>query len=223
MSPGFPERVVGVPRGPGSTKSMDRECFRYSSAVAPFAVPEDDARRGRPGLRGAEAVRSRGFESIMYPNSVSIGKVDNRVFESISRDLPAIVRGECSSGIRLTITPQSSTTRQNQSPTAIAARSVSPTHGRIRPTSPASATICGDGVSPAASAAASGSPPGSPPAPRRRAAGAGSGSRQRRMTRSTAGFRPETCDDGFDGVRVLRRSGKARLPVNSSYSTSPSA
>jgi len=56
-------------------------------------------------------------------------------------------------------------------------------------TAPAAATISGDGVSPAARAAASGSPPGSAAEMARAVAGrlAGSGSRQRRMTFSTAG------------------------------------
>ena len=71
--------------------------------------------------------------------------------------------------------------------------------------SPAAASIAGDGVSPAASAAASGSPPGSAAATverGRRPLRPDPSSRQRRITRSTAGSRSRTIDDGVVTVPV---------------------
>ncbi len=80
---------------------------------------------------------------------------------------------------------------------------------RPRPTlsascSPAATSIAGEGVSPAASAAASGSPPGSDAATVSADGGRCSGSfaRQRRMTRSIAGSRSRTIDDGVVIVPV---------------------
>src|ERR1035438_7854477 len=72
--------------------------------------------------------------------------------------------------------------------------------------SPAAATISGDGVSPAASAAASGSPPGRAAATARADAGraAGSTSRQRRITRSTAGSMSRTSVEGVSGGALDR-------------------
>ena len=103
----------------------------------------------------------------------------------------------------------------------------------ITPSGPAAATISGDGVSPAASAAASGSPPGSAAATCTADDGRarGSFSRQRRMTRSTAGSKPARTFDGAVGVSCscLRRisasvgASNARLPVATSYRTRPSA
>jgi len=93
----------------------------------------------------------------------------------------------------------------------------------IRSPSPAAATIAGDGVSPAASAAASGSPPGSAAATARAEAGRARGScaMQRTITRSTKGSISLTCEETLaSGGR--RESSKARLPVNISYSTTPS-
>jgi hypothetical protein len=94
------------------------------------------------------------------------------------------------------------------------------------PSGPAAATISGDGVSPAAKAAASGSPPGSAAATASAEVGrwVGSLSRQRRMTRSTAGSSPETWVVGIVGVLSCWRrinsaadgASNARLPVNSS-------
>src|SRR5258708_35125545 len=80
-------------------------------------------------------------------------------------------------------------------------RALQDTTGETAVPSPASATISGDGVSPAASAAASGSPPGSAAATERAEDGrrAGSASRQRRMTRSTFGSNPSTKLDGDAG------------------------
>ena len=84
-------------------------------------------------------------------------------------------------------------------------------------------TICGDGVSPAAKAAARGSPPGKAAATfnAELIRFAGSGSRQRKITRSTAGSRSFTTVDGLlgaDSLRTRTNSGKdstlnARLPV----------
>jgi len=71
--------------------------------------------------------------------------------------------------------------------------------------SPAAATISGEGVSPAASAAATA-----------RALGGrwrGSSSRQRAITRSTAGSMSLTSVETLGGA-VRRESSKARLPVN---------
>ena len=67
---------------------------------------------------------------------------------------------------------------------------------------PAAATISGDGVSPAARAAASGSPPGSAAATASAEAGrsAGSCSRHLRITRSIAGSRSRTTDEGVEIV-----------------------
>src|ERR1700691_1384742 len=102
--------------------------------------------------------------------------------------------------------------------------------GRSPAVSPDAATICGEGVSPAASAAASGSPPGRAAATLSTVAGRadGSVSRQRRMTRSITGLRSLTTDDGrLTVLSLLVRdfsgdfSEKARLPVKTSYSTSP--
>ena len=74
---------------------------------------------------------------------------------------------------------------------SVKATSATADAGRSALRSPAAATISGDGVSPAASAAASGSPPGSAAATASAEGGrcAGSRSRQRRITRSTAGSR----------------------------------
>src|SRR5271166_6255884 len=98
--------------------------------------------------------------------------------------------------------------------------------GRNPADSPDAATNCGEGVSPAASAAASGSPPGRAAATLKTFAGRaeGSFSMQRRMTRSTIGLRSLTTDEGLLGVLSPSPPGlaaKARLPVNTSYSTSP--
>jgi hypothetical protein len=101
------------------------------------------------------------------------------------------------------------------------------------PSGPEAATSSGDGVSPAASAAAIGSPPGSTAATARADARrrAGSGSRQRRIARSTAGSSPSTSTRGLAGVDSFCRqcsssmleASNARRPVNSSYITRPSA
>ncbi len=93
------------------------------------------------------------------------------------------------------------------------------------PLPPAPATISGDGVSPAATAIVRGSPPGSAAASAAADGGrfAGTGSKQRRIARSTAGSIPLICVDGLLGVdccswasssRLLASS--ARLPVKSS-------
>src|SRR6202522_3714805 len=68
--------------------------------------------------------------------------------------------------------------------------------------SPDAATICGEGVSPAARAAANGSPPGRLAATARADDGRceGSGSRQRRMALSTAGSSSFTSEDGLTGL-----------------------
>jgi len=91
---------------------------------------------------------------------------------------------------------------------------------------PDAATSSGDGVSPAASAAASGSPPGSAAATDSAVAGrrAGAGSRQRRMTFSTAGSISAAIDDmlvicAFSCSRISSAAlapSYARLPVNTS-------
>src|SRR4029077_12383397 len=90
--------------------------------------------------------------------------------------------------------------------------------GDTAPLSPASATLSGDGVSPAARAAASGSPPGSAAATARADGGrrAGSGSRQRRRTRSTIGSNPSMNDEGDEGVASDVGETNAFFPVNSS-------
>ncbi len=73
--------------------------------------------------------------------------------------------------------------------------------GASAASSPASATISGDGVSPAASAAASGSPPGSPAetSSAERGRRPGSVSKQRINVCSTSGSSPSTIDDGWLG------------------------
>ncbi len=94
------------------------------------------------------------------------------------------------------------------------------------PSSPAAATISGEGVSPAASAAASGSPPGSAAATASAEGGRwrGSRSRQRSTARSTAGSRPSTRAVGRVGedssrnrrISSAESASKAGLPVKSS-------
>jgi hypothetical protein len=96
--------------------------------------------------------------------------------------------------------------------------------GVSEPSSPAAATISGDGVSPAASAAASGSPPASAAATAIADDGrrAGSLSRQRTITRSTAGsmsgIRVDGLVEGEESRDRAKRSASialnAALPVN---------
>jgi hypothetical protein len=118
-------------------------------------------------------------------------------------------------------------------PIARDARSAQATTGRSLPSVAASATICGEGVSPAARAAASASPPGSA-APTTRADGgrrAGSPSRQRTITRSTARSMSGRTLDGVGGAASAAErarsaalpGAKAAIPVNISNSTRPSA
>jgi hypothetical protein len=104
--------------------------------------------------------------------------------------------------------------------------------GRSPPDAPPSATISGDGVSPAARAAASGSPPGSAAATAIADGGrsVGSFSRHRRITRSTIGSMSSTKLEGELGGPLSRirfssagdRALYASRPVKTSYSTSPS-
>src|SRR5579863_1598 len=117
----------------------------------------------------------------------------------------------------------------------MAIKQATATRGRRPTVSPAAATICGEGVSPAANAAASGSPPGKAAATLSTFAGRAeaSVSRQRRITFSTIGSRSFTTDDGLLGpgrLGVLPSrslagaddfSVKARFPVKTSYNTRP--
>src|SRR5580765_2490110 len=77
--------------------------------------------------------------------------------------------------------------------------------GERLPEAAASATICGDGVSPAASAAASGSPPGRAAATASAETGRSKGSlcRQLRMTRAAAGSNPSTRLEGLAELAAL--------------------
>src|SRR5262249_59492458 len=116
---------------------------------------------------------------------------------------------------------------------AATGREAGPRAGRGNPRGPAPATISGEGVSPAANAAERRSPPGSKAATLKAERGRceGSGFRQRRIARSTAGLRPFTTFDGGIGLAsfCLRcsssrlRASNALFPVNSSYSTRPAA
>ncbi len=100
------------------------------------------------------------------------------------------------------------------------------------PSSPAAATISGDGVSPAAIAAARGLPPGKAAATciAERGRDAGSFSRQRRITRSTAASISGVSLEGGVGCsrKCLARqsetllASQGRLPVYSSNKTIPS-
>ncbi len=98
--------------------------------------------------------------------------------------------------------------------------------GRSPSAPAASATISGDGVSPAASAAARGSPPEMAAATDRADFGrlAGSGSRQLRIARFTVGSRPSIWLDGRAAEVTVRERGRSsgvsarfgRFPVTSS-------
>jgi hypothetical protein len=118
------------------------------------------------------------------------------------------------------------------SATTASAKAGQATIGRRSPTAPAAATISGDGVSPAASAAASGSPPGSEAITAWAEGGRlfGSSSRQRAITRSTAGSMSRTMLDTlgvFVEARLLMISCSVpsyrRRPVNISKKIRPSA
>ena len=137
-------------------------------------------------------------------------------------------------GIRAMKSVRSDSIATARIPATIAANSDSPSAGLNALVSPAAASISGDGVSPAASAAASGSPPGSAAATASADPGrcAGSRSRQRRITRSIAGSRSRTIDEGVvivaAVVQLLRdrrtswRRTRAR-PVKISKRIRPSA
>ncbi len=130
------------------------------------------------------------------------------------------------------LTSRMSGARRN-SPSITPAKQRAAINGDSVPGSPAAATISGDGVSPAAIAAASRFPPGNPAATAIADGGrrAGSRSRHRKMTRSMAGSRSGMCVDRLAGSapfcarppRKAPSTASARLPVNISYNTRPSA
>lgn len=105
----------------------------------------------------------------------------------MSRAFAVSTSGGFSSGTRFIRCTWGLVKQKTIIPTAIPTSAAIATFGERPSVGPAAATISGDGVTPSASAAASGSPPGRLADSARADAGRilGSGSRQRRMARST--------------------------------------